>query len=489
MKYTKKLFALTVALILALALAAPAFADGTGSITITNATVGETYAGYKIFDATYSGENVAYTIKSTDQFYSAVSTATNVFTLTESSVSGTYNVAVVQGGDVLAWVKSLDTEDFVADLAAIEAESATVAWNSVPYGYYYITSTLGTLITVDSNLPNVSVIDKNQEPGTNPSKTAGEDDYEIGETIPFTVTFTATNYDGETAITEYYVTDTMPDGMELIVDSLDVKVDDEELTQPYTGIPTTDGFSITIPWQNEGAFLYDSPSTVTVTYSAKLNSLATIDSTGNKNEATINWNGNTGDSIPVEDTVYTYALAIKKVDKSGNGLAGATFVLKNTDGAEVKVSGDNGTYTVDPQGTATITSPADGLIIIKGVDSDNYTLTETKAPAGYNLLTSPVTVTPEKIGGTTTSATIYLDEDGNEIAVVEGEPEKTPAAEVEINIANVAAKAYAVVNFTGTELPSTGGIGTTIFYTLGGLLVVGAAVLLVTKKRVHDMEA
>lgn len=489
-KNLSKLFAMALALIMVMALTVPAMAAGTGSITITNATVGETYAGYKIFDATYSGENVAYTIKSNSQFYGAVSTADDVFTLTESSVTGTYNVALVQDADVLAWVKGLNIEGFTPDLTATEADSDTVAWSSVPYGYYYITSSLGTLITVDSNLPDVSVIDKNQKPGTNPSKTAGDEDYEIGETIPFTVTFTATNYDGETAITEYYVTDTMPDGMELIVDSLSVKVNNNNLVEAYTEKTTTStaGFDIVIPWQDdEGGFLYTSPSTVTVTYSAKLNSLATIDSTGNKNEATISWNGNTGDSIPVEDTVYTYALAIKKVDKDGNGLAGAEFVLKNGDDV-VKVSGSDGNYVVDPNGTATITSPDSGLIIIKGVDGDNYTLTETKAPAGYNLLTSPVTVIPEKIGDTKTSATIYLDEDGNVIDVVEGEPVETPAATVAINIENVAAKAYAVVNFTGTELPSTGGIGTTLFYTIGGVLVVCAGVLLVTKKRMNNME-
>lgn len=489
MKYTKKLFALTVALILALALAMPAFADGTGSITITNATVGETYAGYKIFDATYSGENVAYTIKSTDQFYEAVSTATNVFTLTESSVSGTYNVALVQGGDVLTWVKGLNIGGFTPDLTATEADSATVAWNSVPYGYYYITSTLGTLITVDSNLPNVSVIDKNQVPGTNPSKTAGDEDYEIGETIPFTVTFTATNYDGEKAISEYYVKDTMPSGMELIVDSLDVKVDSVALIQPYTETTstTTGGFDITIPWQNEGTFLYDSPSTVTVTYSAKLTAAAGIDGDGVTNTAIIDWDVNPdGSEIETSETVYTYALAIKKVDKQGNGLTGAEFVLKNGD-AVVTVSADTGEvdganyYVVDPQGTATITSPENGLIIIKGVDNDNYTLTETKAPAGYNLLTAPVSVTPTLIGMTSTNVIKYLDENGNVVDTVTTTP-------VSIEIADVAATPVVVVNFTGTELPSTGGMGTTIFYTMGGLLTVGAVVLLVTKKRMHNVE-
>lgn len=490
MKYTKKLLSLVLVLVLALALAVPGFAAGTGSITITNATVGETYAGYKIFDATYSGENVAYTITTGNQFYGDVAEATDVFTLTQSSVPGTYNVAVVPGANVLDWVKGLNIEGFNPDLAATEASSDTVAWSSVPYGYYYITSTLGTLITVDSNLPDVEVIDKNQEPGGNPSKTAGEDDYQIGEEIPFTITFTATNYDGETAITEYYVKDTMPAGMELVTTSIEVKVDGEALTEVYTetSSTTTAGFDIAIPWQKDGNFLYDSPSTVTVTYKAKLTSGAAIDGEGNTNNATINWNGNTGSEVPVKDTVYTYALAIKKVDKQGNGLAGATFVLKDATNNEIKVSSTTGTteganyYVVDPNGNATITSPANGLIIIKGVDSDNYTLTETAAPAGYNLLTKPVEVKPVKTGGTTTSKTIYLDANGNVVA--ESDPE---GAEFTIT-ADVGATAYAVVNFTGTELPSTGGMGTTIFYTLGGVLVVGAAILLVTKKRVHDVE-
>ena len=476
----KKLFSLAVTLVMALSLAVPAMAAGTGSITVTNATVGQTYAGYKIFDATYSGENVAYTIDEDSQFYSAVSGATDVFTLTESSVDGVYNVAVVQDADVLTWIKGLNKEGLNADLAAVKADSDTVVWNGVPYGYYYITSSLGTLITVDSNLPNVEVIDKNQQPGGGATKTTNgnEEDYQIGEVIPFTITFTATNYDGETAIENYYVDDIMAPGMELVADSIDVAVDgDSEVL--FTA--TDDAFPITIPWQADGEFLYDSPSTVTVTYKAVLTATAAIDGEGLKNTAKITWTGTPGgDEVIVEDTVYTYALAVKKVDKAGNPLAGATFVLKDATGAEVKVSGENGVYTVDPNGTATIVSPESGLIVIKGVDSDKYTLTETAAPEGFNLLTKPVEVTPTKTGATNTNVTKYLDGEGN---VVDEETEVF----VEI-IADVAATPVVVVNFSGTELPSTGGMGTTIFYVVGGTLVVAAAVLLITKKRMHNVE-
>ena len=501
MKYTKKLLSLVLVLVLALALAVPGFAAGTGSITITNATKDQKYAGYKIFDATYAGSGedakVSYTITVNDKFYTEVAAGESPFQLTkvEGSDPAKYVVSVKQGKndeDVLTWVKSLNVASKTPDLAEQTASNAEVKWENVPYGYYYITSSLGTTVTVDSNLPDVEVIDKNQEPGGNPSKTAGEDDYEIGEEIPFTITFTATNYDGETAITEYYVKDTMPAGMELVTTSIEVKVDGVDLTEDYTETTPTaaTGFDIAIPWQNvDGDFLYDSPSTVTVTYKAKLTSGAVIDGEGNTNNATISWTGNPGGSeVPVEETVYTYALAIKKVDKQGNGLEGATFVLKNQNGDVIKVSETEGTteganyYVVDPNGNATITSPANGLIIIKGVDSDTYTLTETAAPAGYNLLTTPVTVEPVKTGGTSTSKTIYLDANGNVVA------ESDPEGVAFTITADVGATAYAVVNFTGTELPSTGGMGTTIFYTLGGVLVVGAAILLVTKKRVHDVE-
>lgn len=501
MKNLSKLFAMALALIMTMALTVPTVAaqeipsglEGAGTITITNATLGENYAIYKVFDATYSGdENASYTIKNDSKWFSIVNGNSDLFTLTPSAGDPTVYVVSFKDG-----VSGEEVRDYLAGQvnnvtadASAEAAEVEVQFTGVAYGYYLVKSTLngGGLVTVTNAKPNATVIDKNQEPG-GATKSATETDYEIGETIPFTVTFTATNYDGEKAIGEYYVKDTMPSGMELIVDSLEVKVNNNALTVAYTENTetSTGGFDITIPWQDgEGDFLYDSPSTVTVTYSAKLTAVAGIDDDGVTNTAIINWDVNEGDEITTTETVYTYALAIKKVDKQGNPLAGAEFVLKNDD-AVVTVSQATGEvdganyYVVDPQGTATITSPENGLIIIKGVDGDAYTLTEIKAPDGYNLLTSPVPVTPTLIGKTFTDEIKYLDEDGNVVDTVTTTP-------VYIEIADVAATPVVVVNFTGTELPSTGGIGTTIFYTLGGLLAVGAAVFLVTKKRMSGVE-
>lgn len=502
MKYTKKLLSLAMVVILALAMAVPSFAvqtvdsslEGTGTITITNATLEETYSIYKVFDATYSGsDNASYTIKNDSKWYGIVSGKSEYFTLTPSAGDSSVHVVSFKDGVTGETVRDYLASQVgsVAADASAEASEVQVQFTNVAYGYYLVKSTLngGGTVTVTNAKPDATVIDKNQIPGGDPSKTTDEDDYEIGETITFTVTFTATNYDGDKAIGEYYVKDTMPSGMELIAESLSVKVNNNNLTEAYTEKTTTSpaGFDIVIPWQDdEGNFLYASPSTVTVTYNAKLTATAGIDGDGVTNTAIIDWDVNEGDEIKTPETVYTYALAIKKVDKQGNGLAGAEFVLKN-DGAVVTVSATTGNvdganyYVVDPQGTATITSPENGLIIIKGVDNDNYTLTETKAPAGYNLLTAPVPVTPTKTSMTSTTVTKYLDANGNVVDTVTATP-------VYIEIADVAATPVVVVNFTGTELPSTGGIGTTIFYTMGGLLVVGAAVLLVTKKRVRDME-
>ena len=132
--------------------------------------------------------------------------------------------------------------------------------------------------------------------------------------------------------------------------------------------------------------------------------------------------------------------------------------------------------------TNQITTPENGVIVVKGVKSGDYEITEFKAPAGYNKLTAPVTVEAVKTGETSTHTTVYLDKDGNKVN------ESAKVFEVKVDIDTIAATAVVVVNKAGTELPSTGGMGTTIFYVLGAVLVVGAGVLLVTKKRMSQSE-
>ncbi len=138
--------------------------------------------------------------------------------------------------------------------------------------------------------------------------------------------------------------------------------------------------------------------------------------------------------------------------------------------------------------TNSVTTPENGAITIKGVKAGTYNITETQAPAGYNKLANPAPVTAVKISETTDVTETHrywkVDEDGNVIA---GTLEETSGStHFEYNNDDIAVTAIAVLNTTGTVLPSTGGIGTTIFYILGGLLVIGAAVILVARRKAQD---
>lgn len=537
-KNISKLFSLALALIMALALAVPAMAAGTdGTIEISNATVGKTYAAYQVFEATYTGSgasaNASYRISKDSPWYHEVSLATNYFTLQEIAGDSTKMSVIINEDNkagVTTWLQGFvsvdeETKDIKVSLTQNsgdeyvlvpstdamdyqEAQTAEVTLN-VNYGYYLVTSNLGSIVTVTNAKPNAEIIDKNQEPTWGDGgKTINDTTLQIGEEKEFTVKFTATNYDREDMITNYIVTDDMPNGMTLI--KKNESGTDTTFTVTVNSVPVTnwtatygtddaDDFTLTIPWTtttDEGAEVsaYGSPVDVVVKYTVKLNDDAEIAGDGNTNKAVVSWTDKGTDPNPGLDedseTVYTYALSIKKVNEDGDGLAGAEFVLKNgTDVVNVtELTGDDAGekdanyYVVDPDGTATITSPASGLIIIKGVDSDTYTLTETNAPLGYNLLENPVTVEGTVISATTTNTTIYLDEDGNVV-----NEEDDPAVTVTFDV-DFAGGAVAVLNKTGSLLPSTGGIGTTIFYTLGGLLAVGAVVLLVTKKRMSNAE-
>lgn len=174
---------------------------------------------------------------------------------------------------------------------------------------------------------------------------------------------------------------------------------------------------------------------------------------------------------------------MKKVNNKGVALPGAVFqfpfyvkpAADTTDGAYIYAG------TTAREGlTKQITTPASGVIVVKGVASGNYEITEFKAPDGYNKLTTPVTVEAVKTGETSTHTIVYLDENGKITN------ETTNVTEVKVDIDAIAAKPVVVVNKAGTELPSTGGMGTTVFYVLGAVLVLGAVVLLVTKKRMND---
>lgn len=508
MKRMKKLFALLLAVVMMMGLGVTASAaslgTGEGNIEITNATVGESYTIYKIFDTLESGKGATAT-EAQKTFYE--SQANNPFKFT-SNGTGKYIVSVADGKtpqDVISFLQGFVTKaedgtiqvnegfsNVVEESDAKEAITTTVIFDRIPFGYYLVKSSLGAVVTVNSTNPDVSVIDKNQDGGSSFTKTVDSTDevVEIGEEFTYTLTFDATNYDGETPITEYTITDTMDDALDLVYTPGDVtygvtvKVGETTIDDAQVSYANHE-LEINIPWgaENEGnvAFKYPSPSTVTVTYTVKLNAGAEIQE-NIENDARLSWTGNsTGTST--EETIKTYALAVKKVDEKGNPLAGATFTVMDNNKQNVKVTlvkegteTEAAVYVVDPvNGTTTVTSPKSGLIVIKGVDNTKYTLTETVAPEGYNLLNKDVDVTPSESGSTTIIT--YYDENGN---VTDKITEDTTTTTVPVPVT-----AEVVVNKAGATLPSTGGMGTTLIYIAGAVLVIGAGVLLVVRRRMN----
>jgi LPXTG-motif cell wall-anchored protein len=497
MKKMRKVLALVISMVMMMAMAMPAFAQtvgtastGTGSITISNAAKGETYAVYKLFDATVSttttsgGEStsIAYTgtIPSGLSAYFVKDSAGNI-TATAAAKASDGSLTPEAVAALTAW-----TSGKTADASAT-SDGSELTFAGLPYGYYVVTTTQGnTAISVDSTRPNATIIDKNTTPPVNNlSKSADETDVYIGQTVTYTVSFNTANYDGTKQIVKYEITDAPAANSLTNITVTEIKVGSTPIaTQQFSN------GKITINWTENGVAgqsLYANGAKLEITYTGVVADTAAIDGAGNKNTVTVKPildDGTSPDPSTYTDdeTFFTYAIALKKVDQSGQPLSGAKFQLpfyvKETaasDGAYVYAGTTAGTGLVNE-----LTTPASGLIIIKGVKTGDYSITETEAPNGYNKLTAPVIVTATKTGQTTTSTTTYLDADGNIV-----NQEVTGGSTVLVTIQELAATPVVVVNKTGVELPSTGGIGTTIFYVVGAMLIIGAGVVLITRRRMN----
>ena len=504
MKHARKLASLLLALVMVFALATAAFAqevpgtDGKeGSITISNAAKGETYTIYKLFDATVSADktSIAYTGEIPTSLSAYFTADVNGYISAKEAAKNGENMSDGLKAALKTW-----TADATATATA-KSDGSALTFKGLDLGYYVVTTSQGEqLISVDSTMKDVTIVDKNSSTPKALTKTATgtatDKSVSIGDTVTYTVSFNTSNYYGAGTrakeILSYTIEDTLPEFLtDVKVTSIIVDNDGNDATTKDQSDVTAQftNKKIVIDWYDEAnnQFLYNNGATITITYTAVVTDQAAIDGAGNTNKVTVTWTTK-GDEPPVpgelkkEETIYTYAIALKKVSDKGVALPGAVFEFP----FYVKSPAEaNGAYiyagTTAGEGlTNQITTPDSGVIVVKGVKSGSYEIKEVTAPAGYNKLTAPVTVEAVKTGKTTTQTTVYLDKDGNKV------DESAKVIEVPVNIDTIAATAVVVVNKAGTELPSTGGMGTTIFYVLGAVLVVGAGVLLITKKRMSD---
>lgn len=472
MKKIRNVIAFLVAAFALLFIGSQVFADTTGTITVQNAEIGKVYKIYKLFDATVGANGeIAYTLPSgktldsTGETYFTVDSARNVTAKNGLDVSNT---------TFQNWAKTFGTQVG----SDVTATSNTVTFDNLPFGYYYIESELGTVITIDSTTPSANVVDKNTGAPTTPTgggktvttaadPTTGvtKSTAAIGDTVHYTIKFNATNYivisnEGK-KITNYTVVDT-PSNLTITNGTVHVKVGDTDVTTNTTVTidPTTSKLTISIPWvDGSGNPLYTTPSEVTVTYDAVVKTGAiSSDSLLGKatNKATITYNyGDNSGSIPTNEVeVDTLGIAVRKQNESNGLLSGAQFKLYDavTGGNEIKfvhVSGDyyrRATESEIAAGTSIVDTIPAGAPYLVGLDKGTYYLEEVKAPAGYNKLT--------------TRQSVEVTGDGAQAVVV---------------------------NKAGTELPSTGSFGTRMLYVVGAVAILVASVYMVAKRRVKNL--
>lgn len=480
MKYVRKIASLVLALVMVLALSVGAFAangynDNSGMITINNAVSGQTYTIYQILTLeSYNEEAKAYSYKATSEWDAFVKSADilDVYLSIDGSGYVTWQGETtdsrVAAFAKLAQAYAVDSANNVTATKTEVAASETVTFTGLNLGYYLLDSSLGTLCSLDTTNPTVTIQEKNKVP-TN-EKTVEEDstgaygkvnDADIGQTVNFKSTVTA-----QAGAENYVFHDTMSSGL-TYTDVTSVKLGDADVdAKNYTVVTDpTDGCTFEIRFDQSFCNTLKADDKIVISYTATVNEKAVIGNAGNPNESKLEYgqSGKTTTTPPSTTTTYTWELKVFKYTMNGENekaLDGAVFTLsKSADGANpiALVSEGNTVYRVAKEGESNtvteITTDTTGKFTIKGLDSDAYYLTEKTAPAGYNTLKEPVEVVINDEGEVTYN--------------------KTSTGEVK------------VLNQTGAELPSTGGMGTTVFYVLGSALVLGAAVLLITRRRMR----
>jgi fimbrial isopeptide formation D2 family protein/LPXTG-motif cell wall-anchored protein len=526
--------AAAIATVFGLAATTVATANAADGATLTVSTadakfVGKTVNAYKMFSATVGGEGankaVSYTLTDTWKTFFMDSTASGLNGATDANVNDKANeyVSELAGDNLVAfatkasnWAQT-QAKNITADKTATVSAGATngnytATFTGLDYGYYVVAvpgatlaNTSGqyaTLVSVDSTNVNANIkgslptVDKKVQVNGNGADTA---DAKIGDTLTFTLTSTIPDMSAYDTYT-FNFKDTLSKGLtygditSVTVEGVDAPlVKDTDYT--VTTTPAAAGNTLLTVGMTDfkNKQQTNAGKKITVTYTATLNENAVVGGAGNVNSATIQYSNDpsstgTGESEPDKVRVFTYGFTVDKYtgdnyNDAATRLAGAEFTLTaKGDTSAIKFvqvnagsATEDAVYRVAKAGetagtTTTITTPANGKVVFQGLKNGEYTLTETKAPAGYNKLASAigVKVNGSNDGTDTTNATVNItyNNDNNDTTY-----DQTASNGV-----------IPVQNKSGAILPGTGGMGT-IAFTVIGVLVIALGVAWTLKRK------
>lgn len=490
MKLIKKIAAIMFAFIMVFTLSSNVNAEepaGTGEITINNAVDKANYKIYKLLTLeSYDKKNNIYSYKIDSKWVNFFEREdiNNIYVATENGYvtkwigEGTENETRMQEFTKKALEYANDSTNSITATVTKPATGNSVTFDYLGLGYYLVDSSSGALCGLTTTNEKITINEKNKAPIVNKEgKLSTDGNYksnslyaEILENINFKISFTVTK-----GVENYKLHDIAENGISIKLDTIKVTVNDEikaENEYSLTRDPS-DQCTFDIDFKN----ILKENDQVSVTYDGYLNSNAKIfdisqaDTTNNVNKTYLTY-GHSNKSNESELNIYTYSMPVFKYTSATattkTGLGGVEFKLSKDKNGNNSLSFLKGTPKKDNSGntidvytlvsentegsTQVIKTSESGYFTLNGLHGDYY-LTETKALPGYNSLDEPIKV---KVGD------IGLIHVGNELKAQD---------KVE------------VLNNKGSLLPSTGGMGTTLIYLIGGALVLGSGIVLANKKR------
>jgi len=535
-KILSVLFALTL---LTGLLSVSALAVTGNTVTINSKTSGHTYQAYQVFAGDYADTNVLSNVT----WGTGVDDAALLAALKADSAFGTgaaNEFFSCSTAEAVAGVLSGKDTAFADKFAKVVAENLSATHtdsgaptgtnpyvykiNGLADGYYFINESSfgGTVdnaytkfilqvvdnVTVDAKTDSPSVAKKVMENNDTTYADTWNDaaDYSIGDAVPFRIVGLVPNMSNYTSYS-YMFTDTLSGGLSFNPGSLKVYyatganmyavetstatgAGGTELTTGYSLGYTAGASFFTLSFTDLKTTGVAAGGYIVIEYTATLNSSAVIGNPGNPNEVKLTYSNNpngegTGETPKDEVVAFTFRLPVNKTDGT-NALSGATFALFKTaadaDAAvadptalanALKFTGSAGVYTYNPSGTTQVLTDNAGAYAIKGLDQGIYYLVEIDEPTGYNRLTAsvPITIAP--------SYDIAKYVDGHLL-----DAENDQLLSVTVNESS----SITVVNKSGSTLPETGGIGTTIFTGGGLVLMLCAGVLFTTKRKMSSQQ-